>query len=206
MRAAARTIFGTFRFAAGHIDDQFGGELYYVYRVPRSEKPPSIGRDIARRFKSEAEQTAVHELLPRARADFQERLSDKLSEALGDLSIEVLWPLYQATGKKYRRRTTRHDSFDPDNPKVDRHEIAELKDGRIVRRRVNKFERGPNVRITNEKLEAAFRALGGNASQKTIAAHLGVSAGGLRKWQKGQRAERWKDVADYYRTCATNEN
>lgn len=194
---AAYRIFGV-HHAAGCIDDEFGGELYYIYRAPRPEKKPSIDDYVARRFRTADEQVAVSKLLPRARQKFTETVSDKLVDALGDLAQEVLWPLYQATGKTWRRNVTFHDPYDPDNPEKDRHEKHELKDGRVVRRKVKQFKPGGNEKITYPKLESAFKALGKQASQKTVAARLGVTVRGLRKWTESQDAESWKDVQDYY--------
>jgi hypothetical protein len=65
---------------------------------------------------------------------------------------------------------------------------------------VKQFRPGANSKITYQGVEAAFKQLGTQASQKTIAAHLDVTTKGLRNWVKSVGAKSWKEVQGYYQT------
>jgi DNA-binding transcriptional regulator YiaG len=184
----------------GDITDDFGGQLFWVYLPRMSGIEGRINGKIKRQFSSVPDAKAVTKLFPQAHNDFVARLPEKLSQALTDLTPEVLAPLYQATGKKWSYHVTIHDPFDPYNSDKNTYEKHELVDGRLIRRAVKQFNPGAKSKITTEKIEAAYKQLGNQASQKTVAALLGVTTRALRDWAKNNKAESWRDVHNYFQT------
>jgi hypothetical protein len=147
---AVKHVLGISRFAASGGFDGFGGELFYIYLPPESDD--HILEHLSDRIDSEEDRKVFVELLPTAKNDFDNSLHQKIRQALEDLTQESLFPFYQATGKRYGRRSIEYDSRNSQT-KGGRLVKIELKDGIVVRRVVKKHEAGRPSQWTPARLE-----------------------------------------------------
>jgi hypothetical protein len=83
----------------GRIIDDFGGELFLAYRSASSASE-HIKRLFDRFFREE-ERGIVEPLLIKAQGAYPKCVYDKLQQALHDLTLEMLYPAYEAVGRKY---------------------------------------------------------------------------------------------------------
>lgn len=140
----------------GIINDAFGGTLFYAYREPPQQPTwratSNTKRLIEDRF-TEAEMPKVKEMLPDTRRLLTRRLVVKVKQAVEDLALESLYPIYQALGKKYKSWETK-DLWHRKSKTVEK----TLEDGFVVRRPVK--ENLPflvNEEWPRERLEGALQ-------------------------------------------------
>jgi hypothetical protein len=189
------------RFAASGGFDEYGGELYYIYLPPQSDD--QIIEYLSDRFESEEEQKVLVELLPTAKRDFDSSLNQKIRQALEDLTQESLFPLYEATGKRYKVKRVEYDSRNSQT-KGGRLTKAELKDG-VVRHTVLKQPKAgrppKRTRISlQQKIETAIVAfkLKHNDAPPTmaqIAKSLKISLSALKMRIKREGLQ-WKELRE----------
>jgi hypothetical protein len=169
MEAAYEIIGSRSEVRCGLIEDNFGGQLFFAYLPEGGVKKTRIDREIERDFTEHPE--AVARLLPPARRDFIDRIPDKISASLEDLSREVLSPLYEETGKKWKQlviihndepfSTERFFSANEDESKLSNYpriETHELKHGIITRTRMKGSGPGRHSQWRKEELERAVKA------------------------------------------------
>ncbi len=136
---------------SGSTVDKLGGQLLWVYLPLAQGIEVPISFDLKMRFRSDVDAEALAKFLPQARNDFIKRVPEKLSQALEDLMQESLYPLYQATGKKWRRTAIRrykqHGEIKNEFIK------SELKDGLVVHKKTKNFGAGRPSQWTPLKLE-----------------------------------------------------
>jgi len=147
---AAQRVLGHGLFASGNSEDEYGGELYYIYLPPISDD--AIIEHLSKRFKTEEEKKALSDLLPTAKRDFISDLHTKLRNALEDLTQESLYPIYRATGKRWRKNTIEWNSRNSQK-KVQRFVKSELKDGVVRHRVVKRLEAGRPSQWTPKEIE-----------------------------------------------------
>ena len=143
----------------GSIKDAFGGTLFYAYRKPPQQptwRTTEGTRSLVQSHFAEAEMQAVEEMLPEARRFVEKRFTEKLQQAVKDLELESLYPIYTALGRQYKAL------------EVDRWRLKStakqrtLEDGSVVRRPVkgnlpSNFPPLVNEEWPRERLEAALR-------------------------------------------------
>ncbi len=135
----------------GCIRDDYGGEVFYVYREPQLNSNKHAEAYAKQHFTEEELQIA-ETLLPAARRKYFGGVKKRLKQALQDFALETLSPVYQALGKRYVgweidrwRRTSKAVE-------------VTLEDGFVIRRKVKKdLPFTPGEEWPKERLEAALR-------------------------------------------------
>jgi hypothetical protein len=212
MEAAYEIIGSRSEVRCGLIEDNFGGQLFFAYLPEGGVKRTRIDREIERVFAKHPE--AVGSNLPTARRDFIDRIPDKISASLEDLSREVLSPLYEETGKKYKQLVIIHndepfsterflsaneDENKPSSPpKLETHE---LKHGIVTRTRMKK--KGAPCKFTKKDLWKAIHARGAKARLEDVAEDLSVEPRTMTDVVKDRFGfKNWKDAV---RQCSKLE-
>jgi hypothetical protein len=139
---AAHRIFGHngIGIGIGMGADIFGGNLYYVYVYDKDLKNAPV--DYTVRLQFAGHDAIVDKLLPQIKARRINSVSEKLGQAMDDVDVEDLAPLYEATGKKWGKKTK---YFRNGTREIERLEKAELIHGAIKRTPLKQLQRGRRI-------------------------------------------------------------
>lgn len=97
---SVHSIFGFRGVGTSFVEDAFGGHLYCVYVYDKEQKDAWVDYDVRRQFADH--ESLVNELLPQIKERRSSSVLEKLGQAMDDLYVEDLAPLFEATGKRWR--------------------------------------------------------------------------------------------------------
>ena len=84
----------------GNFRDDFGGQVLWVYRTFAKGLAHHFPRNL--KLYAEGDQEVINRMLPQAKEEFRNRLQEKLSTAVRELSEEVYKPAILSLGKALR--------------------------------------------------------------------------------------------------------
>lgn len=136
----------------GCVGDGYGGKVFYAYQPPPTDNQSYIESLIKSNFRENETDVAI-KLIAEAQRTCVHRVPKKLREALDDLTIESLYPIYERIGRKFITWTT--DRWHRFSRGIE----MTLVDGILVRKRLKE---DPGIGLTNEewpkeRLEDALR-------------------------------------------------